>query len=411
MAIKTNLDKDFVPTEEDLKDLHKRLGINDDEEDIDNEDEIEDNSDDEEDIDNEDEIEEKPKTSLKKSTTKKTKNTTPIKKSSAAKKSNSLKNLSPLDIIDKINVDLNNIIVNDEKPELDKIKDFKFVLNDKPTYQVVLNQSCYIAHMQGLRLADINMLNNSTGGIFEKQLRNYQVLHKMINSTSIGNIDFNTFTNITSYFDLPTLYFGTYMETFPGKTEFTITCGHCKRKIDVKIDNDSFIAVKDENIYEHMNEIIHSIKNPRQALEKSLVNKIEKKMLPSSKIIVEIQTPSLNDHLNLLSSIKEDKIDEMKNMLLTLLFVKKLYFPDIAQIKKTGKPVYFTVNKREEIYNIMKDLAPEDISELGNSIGSRIDKYAVEYKIKSFKCTNCKEEVGDIPVDIESLLFQEILRL
>lgn len=410
MATKSNLNKDFIPTDQDLKELHKKLGIEDEDNEINEEVEdieVDDTSEDEEieeDSNDEEVVFEKPvKKPTKKPNTKKT--------STAKKTTKPIKEMSPLDVLDKIEVDMNSIIINDNKTDLDKIDDFEFVLNDKSTYQVVLNQSCYVAHMQGLRLADINMLNNSTGGLFETQYRKYQVLHKMINTSSIGKIDFKTFLNITSYFDLPTLYFGTYMETFPGKTEFTITCGHCKRKIDVKIDNESFIAVRDDNIYSHMDEILRSVNSPESALRNSLVNKIERRMLPKSKIIVEIQTPSLNDHLNLLSSIKEDKVDEIRNMLLTLLFIKKLYFPDVREIKKQGKPVYFSVNKRDEIFRIIRDLSPEDVTELGNSIGQRIDKYSIEYKIKSFKCTNCHEEVGDIPVDIEELLFQEILRL
>jgi len=436
MAQKTNLnDKNYLPNEEELKKIHEELGIDDeDEEDIEeveNEDTTEDDEeevvdteeeedtedDDEDEDDDEEEVEEAPKpkkTTKNKTTTKKKpeKTTATIKeKKKKTSTSKPRKELDPNDILSNLTVDLNDIIINDEKLEMDKVSDFEFVLNNKPTYQIVLNQSCYIAHMQGLKLAEINMLNSSNGGAFEQQQRNYQVLHKMINTTSIGRLDFKTFLKVTSYFDLPTLYFGTYMETFPGKTEFTITCGHCKQSIDVKIDNESFISVKDENVYSHMQSILSSVRKPEEALKNSLVNKIEKKMLPSSKVILEIQTPSLLDHLNLLSSIKEDKIDEMRSMLLTLLFVKKAYFPDINAIRNTGKPVYFTVTSRQQIFNIIRNLAPEDISALGDSIEKYIDKYAIEYKIKSFKCTNCQEEVGDISVDMESLLFQRLRQL
>ena len=402
MATKVNINQEgFMPSDEELDAIHKELGLDEDEEVVN---EMEEET---------EEVEEEVVKTPKKPTTakKKTSNSSSKSSSAAPKKTSSKKPVNPLDVLEKINVDMNNLILNDDKSELEMIEDFEFVLNDKPTYQVVLNQSCYIAHMQGLRLADINMLNSSTGGAFESQQRVYQVLHKMINSTSIGHLDFKTFLKVTSYFDLPSLYFGTYMETFPGKTDFTITCGHCKRQIDVQIDNESFISVKDENVYSHMQDILSSVKSPREALSKSLVNKFERKMLPQSKIIIEIQTPSLNDHLNLLSSIKEDKIEEVRSMLLTLLFVKKIYFPDVKKIAETGKPVYYPIIKRDQIFRLIRDLAPVDITELGKCLEDHINKYAVEYKIKSFPCTNCKEEVGDIPVDIENLLFQEILQL
>ena len=75
--------------------------------------------------------------------------------------------------------------------------------------------------MQGLRLADINMLNSSTGGAFESQQRVYQVLHKMINSTSIGHLDFKTFLKCiddsgkSSYVQLKNCYVNSEEEKLP----------------------------------------------------------------------------------------------------------------------------------------------------------------------------------------------------
>lgn len=313
-------------------------------------------------------------------------------------------------MLGKIQVDLNNIELVDDKEEIDKIEDFEFVLNGKPSFQVILNQSCYIAHMQGLTLEDINMINNSTGGIYESQQRIYQTLYNLINTTSVGKPAFKDWLSITSYFDLPTLYYGIYMQTFPGKTDFTITCGHCNQKIDVKVDNESFISVKDDSIYDNMNSIIENVRNPKEIIKHSLVNKFERTLLPETKIIVEVQTPSLNDHLNLLSSVRPEKLEEMGSLLMTLLFVKKIYFPDIKLLKETNKLKYFTVIKKNDIYRILKDLGVEDIKTLGNSIQNRIDTYNVEYKIKSFPCTNCNEPLGDIPIDMEDLLFREILQ-
>ena len=394
MATQSNLTKkNFIPSDNDIEDLEREAGIE---------------------TENE-EVKEEIKHNAKKTSSKK-KSSTPKTTNSSTKETTSepiavKKAITDDDILSNLTVDLNNIIINENKPELEKLEAFQFVLNDKSTFQVVLNQSCYIAHMQGLRLAEINMINNSSGGTFETQQRVYQTVHKMINSTSIGKIDYNTFLDVTSYFDLATLYYGIYMQTFPGSTDFTINCGHCKNKMEVKVDNESFISVKDESVYSHMNEVLNSITNPKEALEKSLVNKYERVMLPISKMIIEVQTPSLKDHLNLLASIKDDQADQYKNMLLTLLFTKAIHLPDMKKIKETGKPVYFTINKREQMFTILESLKPADISELGSAIEKYINKYSIEYKIKSFQCRNCGKQTGDIPVDIEQLLFQQILQV
>jgi len=265
--------------------------------------------------------------------------------------------------------------------------------------------------MKGLKLEDINTISNSSGSTYENYLRRYQVIHRSIETTNLGKVSFNDFLNITSYFDLPTLYFGIYSMTFPGSTDFTITCGHCKQQIEVAIDNENLIQAKDDEAYSHIVKVLKEVRNPQKLLESSLVHKSERSMMPDSKMIIDIQTPSLRDHLNLLSTINEDSLDDLGNIFMILLFIKQIFFPDLEESARRNEPVYFTVDKKSEIFDIIKQLSTGDIKELNKGIDSYINKYIIEYRIKSFKCTNCKEDIGDIPIDMEDLLFQEILRL
>lgn len=313
-------------------------------------------------------------------------------------------------ILNNIKVDLNNIELVDA-PTISKVDDFEFILNGKPSFQVVANQSCYIAYLESLKMEDINAITNSTLDVYQSRVKLYQTVFSKINSTSIGKINYKTWLRVTSFFDFQTLLYGIYSQTFPGTTEFQIKCRHCKELADVIVNNETLINVKDDEAFSHLNGILQSIKDPASALEKSLVNKYNRVMVPESKIIFNIQTPSLWNHLELLASVDKKKIEEVSDILGTMLFIKSVFMIDVQNTIATGSPKYYEITDKNEIINILRNLEFLDMKELGSSIADRTNKYAINFKIKDFECPKCGNSIGDIPVDIETLLFQQILQL
>lgn len=389
---------DMIP-EEELKNMNEELNQGAFIEDDDNSSETEVET-------REEEVEEK--TTLKKSTA--SKKPTQTKKQTIPSNVEATTEDNAMKFLDNISIDVSKIDIV-ESTEMQKFENLDFVLNGKSTYQVTAAQSCYQAFMEPLKMSDINAITNSSLDVYQARMKLYQTIYSKINSTSLGKITFKDWLKITSYFDLPTLLYGIYMQTFPGSTDFTITCRHCEKTMDVKINNDTLISAKDEEVFKQFEKVVRNAKTPDEALEHSLVNKTERIVLPKSKIIMDVQTPSLANHLDLLSSADPKKISEVEDILTILLFLKKVYILDVKASMKANSAKYFEIKTRNEMVNVIRKLSIEDYKELNRVMAERINKYAIEYKIKDFPCHNCGKEVGDIPIDVETLLFQQILQL
>ena len=306
--------------------------------------------------------------------------------------------------------DLNKITINDESKVFNEVDNFNFILNSKPTYQVTLNQSAYIAHIEGMRFSDIFSINQSVGNNFETTLRQYQTYFKKINSNSLGIKSFDEFTKLTSLYDVPTIEFGLFNQTFPGDTEFNIRCKHCGQEMKkVKISNDQLITAKNDEVYEQLDRVINSIDSVKKAEVHSLVNKVDRIQLPVSKSIIEIHIPTIADQLDILKEIRESNFAQVEDYIDVLLYTKDIYVVDLVATKEKGEPVFNKCKNRNEILMVIKNLTLDDIKVFNEAISGKDSKYRIDYMIKSFPCTNCHKEVGDVSIDIQQLLFQETL--
>ena len=321
-------------------------------------------------------------------------------------------NKNIVNILDRAVVtDLNKIVLVDDDRSKKHEENFKFVLNTKPTYQVVLNQSAYIAHIESLRFADLFSITQSVSNNYEDVLRKYQTYYQKINSNSIGIKSFDEFCKFTSIYDVSTIQFGLFNITFPGETKFTINCGNCGETVkNVTVPNDYLILARNEEVYEQLDRVINSISSVTQSAEHSLVNKFTRLQLPISKSIVEIHIPTVADHLEILKQIREGKLIEASDYIDVLLFIKNMYLVDVIETEKAGSPVFIKCLNKTEILNVLKELEIDDAALLHHEIEGKDTKYRIEYAVHSFDCPKCKAPLGDIDVDVEDLLFQETLR-
>ena len=88
----------------------------------------------------------------------------------------------------------------------------------------------------------------------------------------------------------------------------------------------------------------------------------------------------------------------------TMLYIKDIFIPNIARIKAEGRPVYTRLETDQERHRVICGLK-EDGETLSSEISKRENELNVEYSINSFKCSTCKEHLGEIPINIEKLLF------
>ena len=311
-------------------------------------------------------------------------------------------------ILDKIQIDLNSIEIV-EKPAFEKLRDFEAVFKKKATFQIVAVQSGFSAHMSALKMQDIHNITNSTLDAYEHKKIMYQTIHSHIEDSSIGRIGFNDWLKLTSYHDFPTFLYGIYCQTYPESNEFEITCGSCKELTKISMNNESLIETYNEGIVlEKIREIISSSKTLEDLIGKSLVHTTTRILLPNSKLIIDIQTPSLWDHLELLKTANNNAIKNYGETIGLVLFIKNIYMIDYQSTMATGKPKYYPLNDKNEFVNVVRELSKDDGKFLETSVNERIERYAITYSIQNTKCSKCNDNLGSLPVDMETALFTQL---
>lgn len=310
-----------------------------------------------------------------------------------------------------LNFDLSSIEFVQNNDIISAQDSIDFVLNGSGTYQIPAPQSCYIAFVESLTNGDISSITNSTLDEFNTRRKMYQLVWSKINTTNIGKLKFEDFLKITSFFDFPSLLYGVYVQTFPGKTEFNVTCGKCGGNSTIELDNDALIGTRTNELRDLFEKISKEVKTPQDVLNNSLISKRKRIILPDSKIVIDIKIPTLNDYLTILGSIKNrEKAGEMVDIINTLIFLDNMYCMDVRATQQNHKPVYFSIQERHRQVSTLAHISLNDFKKLNQEIVDQTQKYLMEYKIHSFKCPKCGKQTGDISIDIEQLLFQEISR-
>lgn len=311
--------------------------------------------------------------------------------------------------LDNMQIDLNSIVITKKTPLL-QTDDFNFVFNrkNKATYEVPMHQSGYTAHMSALPMLDVMAINGTFADPYSRFEKLYRVVHQHIESSSIGNIGFQEWAQITAYQDLENALYGIYCQTFPGQNEFDIKCKNCGKNTKFTISNTTLVTIRDEEVYKLLDELRFNAKTAQELVGKSLVHSVERILLPESKIIFDVQTPSLWDHLQMLKTLHPSVIQQFGEAIGTVLFIKQMLMLDVEATVKTGKPNYYVVDSREKILDSIIKLSVTDGTSLNSSIDERFSKYNVTYSIKNATCGHCRDPLGDIPLSMERVLFHQI---
>lgn len=311
------------------------------------------------------------------------------------------------DLLDGLTIDVSNFIVED-KPAIDKVKDAGIIINSKPTFEAVCNQSGYIAYVESLKYSDLQSLEQSVEGFYAGRQRLYSTIFGRISNTSVGKLTYEQFLKSTSLYDVPSLLYGIYCQTFKTEAEFTITCNNCNHDMKVKVPSKALISIKDDEAYDNINSIMGEFSDPDSVIQRALVNKRTKIVLPYSKMIVEVKIPTLYKYLNIIGSVKPDKFEEMQPILGMMVFIDKLYKLDYKALIEEKQAKYYQIKDIRELSNIVSNLELSDASALQEVLSSETEKYAISYRIKGMECNNCHKHIEDIPVDMEELTFFRI---
>jgi len=314
------------------------------------------------------------------------------------------------DFLKNITVDLNNVEIT-TKSALNAQEDMDLIFDTtKSTFTVVCCQSGYSASLSGLTLAQKNAINNSEDDAFKSRQRLYKIIYNLIQRMNIPKPNFDEWLKITSFGDLNTLLFAIYCQTFVDNNDFDITCGNCNKVTSVTINNQSLVEARDKSVYAKIDEVIFNTKDPAEIVNTSIVHKNNRIMLNESKIIFDICTPSLYDHLALLKKANPKTIAEYAEAFSSMLFISHVYMPDLRASYQQNKPVYYEITSSPSILNILLNLSNSDGEQLENAIEDKLSKYQITYEIHNATCMHCNKKLPNIPVDIETILFTRINR-
>jgi hypothetical protein len=315
---------------------------------------------------------------------------------------------SAIAILENIKVDLNDIKI---KTDVDFLKIENSInknVNVKSSFQIVATHSAYAAFMSALGLTDMNALTTSNLDNFNARKNMYKIIHSHIEDTSVGSVGFNDWLKITAFEDISTFLYGIYCQTYPGDNEFTIKCGECSEKISIKVNNGNLITTSNDHMsLVRVRDILSSCNNIKTLQKKTLLNETTRKLLPQSKIIIDLYSPSLNDHLNLLGGLNANYLtDKRYEYTISLfLYTKNLYIPDLFSFSEGQQLEYAAVTSPDRKMEILHNLSKDDGLAIGKAIKEHTLKYSVSYAIKNVRCLKCKNLIKEVPLNIEAMLF------
>jgi hypothetical protein len=321
---------------------------------------------------------------------------------------------SPKNILSNIQVNLNSIeIVNELNPiEMNNLENA--ILNDTTTMLVTCCQSSYTAEMSALKSQEIQSISNSDVDYYSYKKKLFQTINKHMENTSVGKMDYANWLHLTSYFDVDTLLYGIYCQTFNYENKYSVTCPSCGKSFDAVVNNNTLIELRgrDEGaeVFSKIQEIVSSVKNADELLEKSQVHKTKRICLDESKIIVDIKIPSAYDYLeDVVAKADNEALEDYQNAIGLTLFVDSVYLPNVLLYQQTGKLNYVKLNaSRGKMLTVVSDLSYYDSLQLTDEINDFVEKYRVTYSIRNVGCPNCGYIIKNIPLDMEEVLFSTI---
>ena len=294
----------------------------------------------------------------------------------------------------------------------------KNIFSAVSTTEVVCVQSGYSAVLSALTYKDILTIMNANVSSYESKLNLFKTIYNKITRLSFcknyneAKPSFEEWLALTAYGDLDTLLFGLYNSTFQEKSTISFECPYCKAENVISINNSSLIQISgDRNKF---SKLVEEIAQNSDSIEKmgeyssiSLNGENQKRnlksfVLPDSQIVCSVKLPSMKDVLQVLKTISEDTLAQHKDDEISV-------FLTIYKILIKGKnDKYSVINDKKDVLQLMGLLSLKDISVLRQISLKMIEEKHIFYQINKETCSECKKDIFNIPIDIESLLFFQI---
>ena len=302
-------------------------------------------------------------------------------------------------------IDITNLVIS-ERNAIQQNTDIKAaLLVGKASFTVAAPKSGYPVSMLPLVHKDAQRILYSTLDPVSQQREMYKIIHEKIYSSGVERIkrDFNYWLKNTAAEDIDTLYYGVYCSTFPDGGNLQVTCSECLETTGYVIPHDNLVSSEDPQIRNLVSDIIRTVNTEEGMKKYSLVGENETYLLEESGIVVEVKTPTLADLLDIMRSVKEEKIKRDRISVTNMLYINKILIPN-----KTIKGQYSQITDRKTILHIIDNLSLDDAQLVNNIIGDLIENHRLSYKVKDITCAKCGAIIDDQDFSMEEILFTAI---
>lgn len=302
--------------------------------------------------------------------------------------------------------DLASITIEDDTlSDIDLISNREAIMSARNAgYQVSALSSNYTAVMHSLKFEDKSRLSAAQEDAAQYYKRLFLTVFNRLDFKTENKPSFENWLKMTAYSDFETLLFGTYAQTYPGKSAFDISCPKCKTELKPEFQPEHLLHPASSDVESRINSINAHDGSVSSIQANTLVNKVERKLLPDSNVIIDIRTPSLRHHLDLFEKFHKQISGDLSNAFVALMFTKQLLVPNIKRYKQTGEMTYIAVTKPEAIISYFAELSLTDADQLEKLIDGVSSTYQLEFKLPEFDCTSCGYHFESIPIRIEKLL-------
>lgn len=274
------------------------------------------------------------------------------------------------------------------------------------TYEIVALQSAYRASFRAMNLNTRIAARKISGTNYEQTLKLLKLIYEHLDTTTLGKVSFESWLQITAEDDINTIIFGIYGATYPKESEYAIGCPHCGSRNDIKISKERLIQVIDPKAYQLVSEIIGRNLPPKELIKNSCVNHIKRIILPESKDIIDLCTPTLDSMLKSLNKSIGNKAIEPE-IYGILKYIDKMAIISHKALEH-GKVEYIEVSSEDQQISRINKLSDADKKVLEKNIEEKLKDYEVKYRIPDMKCSKCTKDIKEVEIAMTEVLFTKL---
>ena len=279
--------------------------------------------------------------------------------------------------------------------------------------------SGYLGKMGNCSVAEIMRLGRQidSGRNLDSELDRWSLLYEKMKYSSIGLFEtFDDFLKNTAYTDYENLQFALICASFPSDTTLQFTCPKCKNVFNVTVKNRDLLRTDlvDQSIAETVHDIITAdtfLERAKEVHENALFNKVTRISADDDNLILlDMYMPSAYDAIHrtfedLTNPKKNDQDYESYADLVRM--IKCVY---IADEDDDGEPVYDAFEDVNDIFEVISHFTEEQLNKIAQYVQNSYINKQYYYGIKEVVCTNpnCKHNMGEYPMSMDTLLFHKV---